>query len=135
MLCEQGPQGVQRWTAKRGIDIFKKRLIFVPVNKMLHWSLAVIVNPGAIESHRDLMGIEDGKVGEQSFERPEDLEKPCPVFLFFDSLQCHPKKTVAKKLRDWLNAEWARREEPVQNDAKGPFDVKSMKIICPNCTL
>ena len=76
MLCEQGPEGVQRWTAKKGIDIFKKRLIFVPVNKSLHWSLAVIVNPGAIESHLDL--IEKGgtnTIEKESLEE-SDLKKP-----------------------------------------------------------
>lgn len=132
MLCEQGPQGVQRWTAKKGIDIFEKRLIFVPVNKSLHWSLAVIVNPGAIKSQLDL--IEKGgsvKIVDESFERPDDLDKPCPVFLFFDSLKCHPKKAVAKKLREWLNAEWGRRKGATQEDAISPFNAKSMMIVDP----
>ena len=130
MLCEQGPQGVQRWTAKRGIDIFKKRLIFVPVNKALHWSLTVIGNPGAIESHLDVVG--DDNLGKRGLvERASDLAKPCPRFLFFDSLQCHSRKAVSNKLRGWLNAEWSRRAEGKADDVKDPFTAKSMEIFGP----
>ena len=41
---EEDPSSVASWTKK--IDIFKKKLIFVPVNDDKHWSLCVIVNPG-----------------------------------------------------------------------------------------
>ena len=41
---EKKPSSVASWTKK--IDIFKKKLIFVPVNDDKHWSLCVIVNPG-----------------------------------------------------------------------------------------
>ena len=40
------PSSVASWTKK--IDIFKKKLIFVPVNADNHWSLCVIVNPGLL---------------------------------------------------------------------------------------
>ena len=36
---------MQRWTKR--INIFEKDLVFIPINEDLHWSLAVIVNPGA----------------------------------------------------------------------------------------
>ena len=36
---------VHRWA--KGVDLFKKKLIFVPINApKSHWKLAVIVNPG-----------------------------------------------------------------------------------------
>jgi Ulp1 family protease len=43
---EEEPSSVASWTKK--IDIFKKKLIFVPVNADNHWSLCVIVNPGLL---------------------------------------------------------------------------------------
>ena len=133
MLCKQGPEGVQRWTAKKGIDIFQKRLIFVPVNKSLHWSLTVIVNPGAIRSHHEMMDRGMGQAGKDPFDERGELEKPCPMLLFFDSLECHSKATVSRRLREWLNAEWNRRSEGEQDDLKDPFDTKSMKIFNPKC--
>jgi Ulp1 family protease len=45
---ENDPSSVASWTKKKKIDIFKKKLIFVPVNADLHWSLCVIVNPGLL---------------------------------------------------------------------------------------
>ena len=49
-LHNEGTHGVASWTLrkKRKIHVFKKKLIFIPVNKDLHWSLCVIVNPGLI---------------------------------------------------------------------------------------
>lgn len=35
---------VAKWTAK--VDIFEKKFIIVPINQRLHWSLAIIINPG-----------------------------------------------------------------------------------------
>jgi sentrin-specific protease 7 len=52
-LASDGPQAVSSWTAKKKIDIFEKKLIFVPVNSDLHWSLAVVVNPGFIANNSD----------------------------------------------------------------------------------
>ena len=40
-----GYRSVRRWT--KGVDLFKKDFIFVPINEALHWSLAVIYRPGA----------------------------------------------------------------------------------------
>lgn len=52
-LKKDGPQAVSSWTAKKHINVFNKRLIFVPVNADLHWSLCVIVNPGLIANNYD----------------------------------------------------------------------------------
>ena len=43
-LIERDPT-VLRWA--KGVDLFSKKLIFVPINEVdSHWRLAVIVNPG-----------------------------------------------------------------------------------------
>ena len=52
-LSNEGPEAVSSWTAKKKIDIFEKKLIFVPVNRDLHWSLCVVVNPGFIGNNYD----------------------------------------------------------------------------------
>jgi len=43
-LVEEGVQAVSRWT----INKVAKKLILNLVNLSLHWSLSVVVNPGAI---------------------------------------------------------------------------------------
>ena len=39
-LASKG-QSVQRWTEKKNLNVFEKKFIFIPVNRSLHWSLAV----------------------------------------------------------------------------------------------
>lgn len=130
-LFKEGPGGVRRWTEKKGIDVFKKRFIFVPVNKSFHWSLAIIVNPGAIEKHIEWIKARNDK-GDNDKTFLHDLESygdyPFPMILFFDSLKCHPRKTVANKLRQWLNAEWKRIKGDDLND---PFTESSIRPVVP----
>ena len=47
-LKDEGPEAVSSWTAKKNINIFKKKFVFIPVNADLHWSLCVVVNAGLI---------------------------------------------------------------------------------------
>lgn len=112
-LAEEGVQAVESWTAKRGIDIFEKKFIFVPVNKSLHWSLCVVVNPGAIRND------------------PDDEEKECPCLIFLDSLKAHRKNEVALNVRKWLNSEWLR----LNKGAKAEFSPKSMPVYDPRSKL
>ncbi|KAL3661733.1 hypothetical protein V7S43_013030 [Phytophthora oleae] len=41
---EAGYKNVSTWLARS--NVFKRSIIFIPINKDLHWSLAVILNPG-----------------------------------------------------------------------------------------
>jgi hypothetical protein len=94
--------------------------IFVwKVNKSLHWSVAVVVNPGAILEH---MALLSGEV-----DIPADMPFPC--ILFFDSLKAHAQNRVAGKVRQWLNSEWKRLRPESSIDA--PFSAKTMKIYSP----
>jgi len=43
---EQGHKVVSRWTNK--VDLFAKDYVLIPINYSYHWSLAVIVRPGAV---------------------------------------------------------------------------------------
>jgi len=46
----EGAKAVASWTKNKSLDIFEKKLIFIPVNRDLHWSLFVVVNAGEVES-------------------------------------------------------------------------------------
>ena len=50
-LKDEGAKAVESWTANKNINVFEKKLIFVPINANLHWSLCVVVNPGHITNH------------------------------------------------------------------------------------
>jgi sentrin-specific protease 7 len=124
-LEENDTESVKRWTEKRGVDVFSKRFIFIPINKTLHWSLCVVVNPGAIVAHRNRL-LDDSNSNTADLLSDDD---PFPCILFFDSLQAHAKGRCAKLVRTWLNSEW-KRLHPQQME-QSPFDVKSMRLYTP----
>jgi Ulp1 family protease len=125
-LVKDKPSGVKRWTEKKGIDIFQKKFIFIPINKTLHWSQCVVINPGAIIEHNK--GLEEGFNEDDFFD--EDALFPC--ILFLDSLKAHQKAQVAKNVRDWLNAEWKRLGKS-DDPALAPFTAykSSMTVFTP----
>ena len=124
-LEKNDPESLKRWTERRGVDVFAKKFIFIPINKSLHWSFCVVVNPGAIMAHRERMAVqENGNTMDLM-----SADEPFPCILFFDSLKFHPKNRVAKLVRIWLNTEWKRRY-PHQS-VLTPFDMKSMGLFCP----
>jgi hypothetical protein len=106
-LKGKGPEAVVSWTEKKGINIFEKKLIFIPVNADLHWSLLVVVNPGLIANayNEDLPVTED-----HSF------------ILFLDSLKMHNKHVYAKHIRQWLNSEHRRLGRGEVGGISDPFD-------------
>ncbi|KAL3913129.1 MAG: hypothetical protein SGILL_006613 [Bacillariaceae sp.] len=105
-----GASEVTSWTAKKGIDIFKKKLIFIPINRTMHWSLCVVVNPGEIEDY------EPG-------DRPDDR---MPCLLFFDSLKMHNVSYAKRKILPWLNSEWKRLRH-----SDGPFTNINLRVYTP----
>lgn len=42
---------VRKWT--KGVDVFSKRYLVVPINEHMHWFLAIVVNPAAILQPRE----------------------------------------------------------------------------------
>ena len=114
-LVKEGVEGVKTWTEKKNINIFEKRLIFIPINENLHWTLCVVVNPGAIISSSF---NDDAK-------NPGDLPLPCMIF--FDSLtDAHSKSRIQLIVLKWLNSEWKRIK-----DSKTPFTISSYEIHSP----
>jgi len=110
-LLTEGVKQVESWTSRNNIDIFEKRLIFIPINLIGHWSLCVIVNPGAIST-----SVNDDE---------DDTLLPC--MLFFDSLNMHSRIIIHNKLMKWLNSEWKRLKEPGEE----PFNRESYKMYKP----
>jgi Ulp1 family protease len=118
-LSEDDPKAVTSWTARKKIDVFTKRFIFLPVNQSLHWSLCVVVNPGAILNNLKALN-----------EAPADNEV-YPCILFFDSLKAHRKQVVAGKVRNWLNSEWKRLKKAKSQEEEYPFTTSSLEVHDP----
>jgi hypothetical protein len=96
-----GPEAVGAWAAKQDVDVFGKKLVFVPINYTdAHWSLCVVVNPGAIDNP----SINEGS--------------PLPCILFFDSFGGTDTGVFAQ-VRMWLNSEWRRLEKEKDATHKG----------------
>jgi len=115
-LAKDGAKAVTSWTAKKNIDSFTKKFIFVPINQSLHWSLCVVVNPGAI--------MNQGEYSENDV--PEEALLPC--MFFFDSLKAHRQATITRNVRSWLNSEWKRLKKGKE---ESPFDKQTMKVFSP----
>jgi len=58
-LKNDGTKSVASWTINKNIDVFQKKLIFIPVNAGKHWSLCVVVNPGLIANWFDEEDVEE----------------------------------------------------------------------------
>mmetsp|Transcript_24277 Transcript_24277/g.55297 ORF Transcript_24277/g.55297 Transcript_24277/m.55297 type:complete len:957 (-) Transcript_24277:767-3637(-) len=95
-LKEEGIEAVTKWTARKNINIFEKRFVYIPINGSLHWSLCVVTNPSAI---RQLNAEEDDSNGEngQSFR-----------IIFLDSLKMHNAKRICHVVIQWICSEFKR---------------------------
>ena len=114
-LVKEGAKGVKSWTARKNINIFEKKLVFIPINKTLHWSLCVIVNPGAIQ------------ISDDDACNANNEDQPVSCILFFDSLKMHSKSRAQKKLVSWLNFEWKQ----IKKSSSSPFKLETYQIYDP----
>ncbi|KAG7387162.1 hypothetical protein PHYBOEH_008356 [Phytophthora boehmeriae] len=89
---EAGYKNVSTWLARS--NFFNRSMIFIPINKDLHWSLAVIVNPRIAATHKD-----------GSCMQGEDEAFSCIAVL--DPLgSYHRKAAIVRNLRAFLRLEW-----------------------------
>eukprot|EP00850_Spirogloea_muscicola_P002154 SM000008S22243 [mRNA] locus=s8:607891:613126:+ [translate_table: standard] len=95
-----GKANISKWT--KGVDLFSKDYLFVPIHAELHWSLAIICFPGA-----------DGTVSSS---------RPC--LLHLDSLNAgHNATYIFRTLRSYLQSEWARQQDPKsRSPSKSPCE-------------
>jgi Ulp1 family protease len=126
LLSDQGgPEVVLRWTTEEKIDVFTKKFLIIPVHRRSHWSLCVVINPGAILNNNNTL--------KEMNEAPAD-EELYPCILFFDSLNSlnlHPKQLVASNIRNWLNSEWKRLGKTKSAEHVDPFNENSLQIYAP----
>jgi hypothetical protein len=114
---------VKSWT--KSFSIFDQRFVFVPVVKDLHWSVAVICNPGAlyrsfiardttetVVMNADTDAVTTGDIGTgrqaedaRVEEENTDKEKDSAGILLMDSLESHDAAEVCTVLREYLNCE------------------------------
>ena len=126
---------VERWT--RGVDVFAKKFLLVPVLEDQHWSLAIICHPGLLARRalarrrrtirRAVADLVDAGITEATqLAEPhveddsesdsdsdwEDRARPCVIHM--DSLRKHSAKKIEKWLRFFLEMEWRKRhaDEP-----------------------
>ena len=101
----------ESWNSKsstftKTIDIFKKRALFIPIVKDLHWSHVILLNLGSIS-------------------REDSSCSLMPILLYFDSLG-GDVRNVESRIYSWLNAEWNRIHGRI-----GAFSAKTMHVLNP----
>ena len=124
---------VERWT--RGVDVFAKKFLLVPVLEDQHWSLAIICHPGELAKRvlarrrrkirRAVADLVDAGITEaaqlaephvvdesDSDSDEEDNARPCIIHM--DSLRKHRATKIEAWLRCFLEMEWRKRhaDEP-----------------------
>ncbi len=120
-LAEDGPGAVENWTSKRGVDIFTKQVVVIPIVEELHWSLCIILNPGHV---RNAMKTED-----------LSAQDVLGCILFFDSLKSHKIHRVRDNIIRWLNSEWDRMGKCEDRGRLMPFTSRSFPIFTPTGTV
>jgi Ulp1 family protease len=135
---------VERWT--RGVDVFAKKFLLVPVFEDQHWSLAIICHPGVLARRalarrnrtirRAVAELVDAGIAEAAqlpvphvddseseSESDSDsdsyADKPRPCVIHMDSLRKHSAKKIEKWLRCFLEMEWRKRHAD-----KPPFTLR-----------
>ncbi|KAJ9169576.1 hypothetical protein P3X46_017751 [Hevea brasiliensis] len=76
----------RRWW--KGVNIFQKAYVFIPIHEDLHWSLVIICIP----------------------DKEDDLG---PIILHLDSLGLHSSKSVFEDIRSYLREEWNYMKQEV----------------------
>lgn len=116
-LLDYGYDGVKSWTAKRSINIFEHNMVLIPICVALHWSLCVVVNPGAILKVQCDKGSTDDRL---------------PCMLLLDSAKAHNPKKVHFQVLMWLNEEWRRLKKDDDAACDGDrFTEDTFRIIQP----
>jgi Ulp1 family protease len=90
---------VAGWTAKKGIDVFTKDIIMMPVHGSKHWSSCCIMNAGFITADHDLTPVDSQYI-------------PAPCIICFDTMQgIHNYTMIVKNALFWLNQEYSKKHK------------------------
>jgi Ulp1 family protease len=52
-MKEEGVEAISTWIKNKHINVFEKKLLFIPIHADSHWSLCVVVNPALIQNSSD----------------------------------------------------------------------------------
>uniref|UniRef100_A0A7S4A074 Ubiquitin-like protease family profile domain-containing protein n=1 Tax=Pelagomonas calceolata TaxID=35677 RepID=A0A7S4A074_9STRA len=109
-MLSAGNERVERWT--RGVDVFAKKFLLVPVVEDLHWSLAIVCHPGEL-AKRAIAGHIYPTV--DSADHEDGPARPCVIHMDSRGSSLHSARKIEKWLRCFLEMEWRKRhagEEP-----------------------
>jgi len=139
-FIENKGQGMEKWS--RGMDIFTKDYLIIPINQQLHWSLIIVIRPGGEIKPACTAGTKRKADGTEPPRKRIMFKKKhgptpskpasqttrassCPSkILHFDSLRrTHASKPLYKNVRKYLNDEWNRVRVKKKGEAPREFRV------------
>ena len=120
LMVQREAARMTRWTKRKNVNIFEKKIIFIPIHADSHWSLCIILNPGSIKNSFESDG------GEQA------NENLIPCLIHLDSYGTHNGETIRNQLLEWLNLEYytSHPDEPRQK----LFNQDTFKLFTPTGT-
>ena len=121
---------VERWT--RGVDVFAKKFLLVPVVADQHWSLAIVCHPGELAKRAIARQQRELDV-DATVDEAEDEDfpaRPCVIHMNSNLLRKHSARTIEKWLRCFLEMEWRKRHSD-----KAPFTLRERKASGPPADL
>lgn len=116
----------------RGINIFAKDFLIVPICRESHWKVAIICYPNAVKP----VVFSDTKINDIQSSNKQDRnsnEREVPSIVVMDSLGLKSRE-VSSKLRDFLDYEW-RRTQYHKNNLIKRFSHCDMKDYYPRLPL
>ncbi|KAM6228133.1 sentrin-specific protease 2-like [Porphyrio hochstetteri] len=115
-LCSGGYSAVKRWS--KGVDLFSKDIIFVPVHLRCHWTLGVIDVRKKSIRHYDSLG--------------QNGDKICQVLFKFLQEESHEKRKEELDSSEWTLHSMEPHEIPQQKNGSdcGVFTCKYADYIC-----
>ncbi len=105
-LANEGTDSVTSWTAKKDMDIFTKKFIFIPVNQSL--------NPGAIMNQ----------------VLPPNDDAPLSCLFFFDSLRAY-RKAKNNECSKLAECRMEKTHKAKEGTKESPFDENTMDVFSP----
>ena len=99
----------------QGVDLFQKSFIFVPIHEALHWSVAIVCDPGLhVDNPEPIILHLDSMEGERRRRLSAMVHSCCP--LLFASIPdaraptpgAHNPGKIFSELRSYLQHEWVR---------------------------
>ncbi|TMW63879.1 hypothetical protein Poli38472_014789 [Pythium oligandrum] len=111
---QAGYNNVSTWLTRN--DFFNRSLIFVPINKSVHWSLAIIINP-------KLAGVDE--------DEHDNCDATSCIALLDPLGSYHNKATINRNLRSFLRLEWENSTKAAEenDEVTSSYDVDKVSMV------